>query len=190
MRTAEVKFALRAFLREYPYPSRALSRLNEFVCNIRRLDDREDNTFVVLALAVVDVRAGEVLFSLAGAEPPLVLRADGSEPHVAGETFGLPLGVLPQQEYGVEVAPFAVGDLLLMTTDGITEARPGPGGDLFGYERMRAVARQTFSSGDPEAVAQAVLQAAETHAGGSLHDDVCLLAAARTRSGGPKWGSL
>jgi len=190
VRTAEVKFALRAFLREYPYPSRALSRLNEFVCNIRRLDDREDNTFVVLALAVVDVRAGEVLFSLAGAEPPLVLRADGSEPHVAGETFGLPLGVLPQQEYGVEVAPFAVGDLLLMTTDGITEARPGPGGDLFGYERMRAVARQTFSSGDPEAVAQAVLQAAETHAGGSLHDDVCLLAAARTRSGGPKWGSL
>lgn len=189
VRTAEVKFALRAFLREYPHPARALSRLNDFVCNIRRLDDAEDTTFVALALAVLNTHSGETVFSLAGAEPPLVLRANASsdaDENAKGPTskvdlvtaYGLPLGILPHQEYDTQTLSLARGDLLLMTTDGITEARR-PGGDLFGYERMQAIARQSMALGDLAATGKAILSAAQNFAGGSLHDDVCMLLASR-----------
>ncbi len=61
--TAKVKFALRVYLRESPSPSEALSRLNEYLQDTQDLDGADRDTFVALALAIVDQASGAAALS-------------------------------------------------------------------------------------------------------------------------------
>ena len=175
VRTAEAKFALRAFLREDPSPSAALARLNNLLCASQRLEARDDDTFIVLTLAVVNAKNGSVVFATAGAEPPLILRADGRMDEV--ETRGVPLGFVTPQEYPAMEYFLEPGETVLLATDGITEARQGM--DFLGYEGMAALAgSRPSSSAFPlpvQEIAQTILEGAQEFAGGILHDDACLL---------------
>lgn len=175
-RTVEVKFALRAFLREHPFPARTLGRLNSFVYDSLRLDQREGGTFVVLALVVIDPVSGESWFSLAGAEPPLVLRANGDvETVIAG---GLPLGVEPDEVYPTVKRHLEPGDLVVIATDGITEARFGD--DFLGPQGLLWLAQAARSLPTLCEAGDAIVEGARRFAGGTLTDDVCLLLARRS----------
>ena len=175
VRTAEAKFALRAFLREDPAPGLALARLNNLLCASQRLEARDDDTFIVLTLAMVNAATGSVVFATAGAEPPLILRRDGSRDEV--ETRGVPLGFVTPQEYLEMEYFFEPGETLLLATDGITEARSGM--NFLGYEGMAALAGSRFSASafptPVQEIAQTILEGAQEFAGGVLHDDACLL---------------
>lgn len=175
IRTAEVKFALRAFLSEYPYPARALSRLNDFLCEALRYDDPEGESFVALSLAVIEPATGAALFASAGAEPPVVLRRTGEAEVIA--VTGFPLGVYPREEFSAMESSLAPGDLLLMTTDGITEARKN--NDFLGYDGFVRLALAARPRGGLRAIGQAILDSVRDWAGGSLGDDACLLLARR-----------
>ena len=172
VRTAEVKFALRAFLHQDPTPASALARLNDFVCAAQRLEARAEDTFVAMTVVVVEAATGKVLISTAGAEPPLLLRGDGNAEEI--RVGGIPVGFLAAQEYSSRALRLDAGDTLLLATDGLTEARCGK--EFLGYEGMTALAQRASS---PSAllpdVAQAVLDGAREFAGGTLHDDACLL---------------
>jgi PAS domain S-box-containing protein len=174
VRTAEAKFALRAFLREDPSPGLALARLNNLLCASQRLEARDDDTFIVLTLVIVNAVTGSALFATAGAEPPLILRADGSMDEV--QTRGVPLGFLTPQEYPEIKYFFASGETLLLATDGITEARQGT--NFLGYEGMAALAGSGYSAAafpaPVQEIAQTILAGAQEFAG-VLHDDACLL---------------
>ncbi len=172
VRMAEAKFALRAFLREDASPETALARLNDFLCAAQRLETRDEDAFIVLTLVVVKTATGEASFGTAGAEPPLILRADGRLETVTAR--GLPLGFLPGQTYAPQALTLGTGDMVLMATDGITEARRGM--EFLGYDGMARLAQRAASaSGSVQEVAQAVLDGARDFAGGLLHDDACLL---------------
>jgi PAS domain S-box-containing protein len=175
VRTAEAKFALRAFLREDPVPGAALARLNNLLCASQRLEARDDDAFIVLTLAVVNAQSGSIQIATAGAEPPLFLRADGSTDEV--QTRGVPLGFLPGQAYPEMKYQFEAGETLLLATDGITEARFGS--EFLGYEGMAALAVSRFASSTlpvpVQEIAQTILDGAREFAGGVLHDDACLL---------------
>ena len=172
IRTAEVKFALRAILHQEPAPALALAMLNDFVCAAQRLQERAEDTFVVLTVVVLEAATGEVCVATAGAEPPLVLRANKTAEEV--RTTGVPVGFLADQQYTPRQLRLGVGDMLLLATDGITEARQGK--DFLGYEGMVGLAQQAMSGTDSVGtVAQAVLDGAQEFAGGTLHDDACLL---------------
>lgn len=172
IRTAEVKFALRAFLRQEPSPSLALAMVNDFACAAQRLESRASDAFVALAVAVVEAETGQVWVATAGAEPPLVLRVDGTVESL--QTQGVPIGFLPDHAYAPGERILGAGDILLLATDGITEARRGK--SFLGPEGMGNLAwhaaSQTKELGD---IAQAVLNGARAFAGGTLHDDACLL---------------
>lgn len=181
--TAEAKFALRAFLSEYPHPASALMRLNRFLLDSDEGRDASGRrrTLVALSLAVVDTLTGEVEAAAAGAEPPLALRArtGASEEIPAG---GLPLGTDPDARYESVHTVLFPGDLLVLATDGITEARQGPR-SFFGYEGLARSARQATASPaataaaspSPQAIGRAIITAARAFAGGKIDDDLCLL---------------
>jgi sigma-B regulation protein RsbU (phosphoserine phosphatase) len=172
-RTAEVKFVLRAYLREYPHPDTAVARLNAFLCEAQRLDERSG--FVALCLAVADPAQGDVLCTIAAAEPPLVLRQNGTvEPLKPG---GLPLAAMPNEHYQAVSIHLEPGDRLLMVTDGITEARRGEA--FFGYEGLVRIVRQAASLPSLFQIGQTILDSARVFAGGRLTDDACLLIARR-----------
>ncbi len=176
-RTSEVKDVLRAFLRSFRglAVARILARLNDFLCDAQRLDAREQEGFVALALVVIDTNSGEAIFGSAGAEPPLVLRARGKRVEEI-PTGGLPLGAFPNQSYESTTVRLSEGDTIILATDGITEARRGS--SFLGYDGMVEVAQQASGS-SVHALGQAILNAARDFAGGSLHDDACLIVARR-----------
>ena len=175
-RTAEVKYALRAFLREYPHPAQALLRMNAVLCEALRLDHRDDGgTFVVLSVAVVDPANGSTVVASAGAEPPFLLRANGAvEEFTAG---GLPLGVEAGEAYHEATLHLAPADLILMATDGIMEARRGQ--DMLDTTGVVRLAREARALPSLDATGRAILDGARAFAGGPLPDDACLLLARR-----------
>ena len=170
---------LRAFAREYPHsPASIASRLNDYVCDIRAFapNAMEDASFVCLSMALIEPATGECAVVSAGAESPIVLRANGAGEAV--EPSGLPLGVRSQELYSVTSLRLEPGDTLILLTDGITEARRG--NEFFGPEGLIECARA--ARGRAESLwetGRSILDGARAHGGGALRDDACLLLAQR-----------
>jgi serine phosphatase RsbU (regulator of sigma subunit) len=173
VRIAEIKYALRAYAHQHPGPGAVLARLNEFACDLRRHEERPAGTFVALALAVIDTETGTLAVSSAGTEPPLILGAGGQARAV--DAGGMPLGVDSTESYAVSETRLSPGDILLMVTDGITEARDGD--HMLGYEGLTRIAAEAQPLQTLPRIGQAILQEARGFAQGKLQDDACLLLA-------------
>jgi sigma-B regulation protein RsbU (phosphoserine phosphatase) len=126
--------ALRILFKEGLDEATMLARLNE-----RLVEDLGDGRFMSMLLGRLDPKAKTLTWANAGQTPPLLLRADGSAKSLA--VGGLALGIETAQKYPVaEPVTFARGDLLVLYTDGIVEARNATG-ELFGVARVEAVLR-------------------------------------------------
>ncbi|MDW5598491.1 SpoIIE family protein phosphatase [Conexibacter stalactiti] len=116
--TALVRHTIRAVAPYEPGPASILRAANRAIC-------REDSEgrFCTVALAALDLAAdpARVTVALGGHMPPLVRRADG-RCDLVGEP-GTLLGVFPDPHLHERVTTLAPGDLLLLYTDGLTEAR-------------------------------------------------------------------
>jgi len=110
-------------------PSEALERTNRIL-----VDERRSSLFITALAGRLDLRTGSLRLANAGHEPPLILPADGSPPtwlHGAGPLVGA-FNRLDVPEITIDLEP---GDLALLYTDGITDAR-SPGGERFDEWRM------------------------------------------------------
>ena len=86
-----------------------------------------------LLCARFEVRTGRLWFANAGLTPPLVRRRGGRfEELTAGGTL---LGVSGDATYPDVGVDLSAGDVVVLYTDGLTEARRGD--ELFGVERVR-----------------------------------------------------
>jgi len=139
--------------------------------------------FVTLVLASVrrDGNRVDLRLTSAGHLPPLLVRADGTVEEAG--TRGTLVGALPEvtaQSYETTLAP---GEICLLYTDGITEARGGPLGDeLYGEERLRRAL--TACGGMPaEAVVEHVQMLASQWLGPGGHDDMAVVAIGMDRNG-------
>ncbi len=133
------------------------------------------DTFVTAALGVLD-RRGRLRYANAGHLRPLVLRAGGDLREAGGA--GLPLGIYPSPEYENHELELGPGDLLLIFTDGLVEARRD--GELLGYDRLGEIVRDAASrTEDVSELVRLIHQDALGWSGG-LSDDVVLLAVRRT----------
>jgi sigma-B regulation protein RsbU (phosphoserine phosphatase) len=77
--------------------------------------------FVTVLAAVLDLESGLLVHASAGHESPYLLRA-GGPPHALDSAGGPPLGAVDDFPYTVESYRLAPGDLLILYTDGVTEA--------------------------------------------------------------------
>ena len=170
---AEIKYALRAILREHPWPQTALARLNDFVCEAQTQGDLGSENLVVLSLAVFDPATGSLSCLTAGGEPLLLLRTDGTAEAIG--TNGLMLGVQKNVAYAVSENRLNPGDTLLIVTDGLTEARRGD--KFFEFESLQAQAVHLLPGETLRDYGQSVIGSVREWAGGDFHDDVCLLLA-------------
>ncbi|WP_077799581.1 SpoIIE family protein phosphatase [Streptomyces sp. JHA26] len=141
--------------------------------------------FATLVLASVVRRGARVRLRLtsAGHAPPLIVRHDGSVEEA--DTSGTLIGVLPRIRTRTAHVDLAPGETCLMFTDGITEAKGGPLGDvMFGEERLRAAVADC--AGMPaEAVVERVQLLAAEWIGANRHDDIALVAITAPRSAHP-----
>jgi len=92
-----------------------------------------NSKFVTFFYGALDPVAKRLHYSNAGHNPPLVVRADGTiEELVVG---GLILGVFPLAEYDEGSVDLLPGDLVVLFTDGVTEAESRHG--LYSDERLQ-----------------------------------------------------
>ncbi len=139
-------------------PAALLTFLNRQLCRAYT----QNGTFVTAFYAVLDPKSRALEYSVAGHNPPRLVR-DGRVVSLSAN-IALPLGVEDSETYGESSIKLKSGDLLLLYTDGITEAMPSaaqpqsssttphvaaPPRDLFGVERLDKVLLD-FPSASPE----------------------------------------
>jgi len=132
--------------------------------------------FATLFLGVLDPGTGELVFVNAGQNPPLLRRRSGAYERL--HTGGMALGLFGQATYTAASAMLEQGDVLVMYSDGITEAEDG-------FERpFDESGLQTVVDGGRWASAKELgwelFAAVESHAGEQrLMDDLTVLIARR-----------
>lgn len=132
--------------------------------------------FCTAVYSDLDPASGSMRIVLGGHPQPLVLRTDGAVERV-GE-HGHLLGSFPEWTGRTSGAELAPGDLLLLFSDGVTEARRGD--EQFGDDRLEAVLRSTAGSSAEQVVA--TVEIAVLDFAGELSDDVAILALRRSTS--------
>jgi len=167
MRVSAARHAIRSYAYLDPRPSRVLTLANNALCQ----DTDDESGMLTLFYAVVDPGIGGMTYASAGHESPIVCGAD----EVCDElsTHGLPIGIVPDFEYEQGSHRLDPGDLVVMVTDGITEAR-APGLVMLGKERLiDFVTRHRNCT--PGEIATGLMDAATHHAGGQLQDDAAIV---------------
>jgi serine phosphatase RsbU (regulator of sigma subunit) len=108
----------------------------------------------------------------AGHNPPLLFCTDGKTKRL--EAGGLILGFLPDQKYTQETVGLKQGEVLVLYTDGITEARGLSSRkiseNLFGEERLIEVVRANLTKSAVE-IQAAILKAISSHTSNAPQDD-------------------
>ncbi len=129
---SNLQAAVRAFAQESAEPASVCASVNRLLCR-----NMASGRFATFCYARVEPDAGRIVYSNAGHNPPLVVRA-GSVTSPLSEG-GMVLGIFPENVYAQAEVAIAPGDRVVFYTDGITEAR-NPEGDEYGEERLAAAA--------------------------------------------------
>ncbi|MGH9266859.1 MAG: PP2C family protein-serine/threonine phosphatase [Acidimicrobiales bacterium] len=165
----QVKYLLRVFLRQYRDPAQAIEELNQVLSAQGGPEE-----FVSLCAVVFDLDAGTLRFCSAG-HPAAWLWHD-REVRALRATGPL-LTIDPTATYHSREVELQLGDLLLMYTDGLAEARSGE--QLFGEERIAQIFRRDPGQ-DAGVLCKSLLEAARDFSAAPLSDDVAILAIRRT----------
>ncbi len=97
-------------------PGLAIDRVNAVMA-----DENDEMMFVTLFYGVLDLKSGRLDFVNAGHNLPYIRHADGQVVPV-GEIGDIPLAVMEDFDFARDQVTLQPGDLLLLYTDGVTEA--------------------------------------------------------------------
>ena len=130
------------------------------------------NRFVTLFYAELDPKNGSLAFLNAGHNPPLIVHAGGTMEQLA--SGGLPLGILADADFREGRTKLYPGDVLVIYSDGVSEA-VNPNGEEFGATRLyEVVARNldTSASGIRDRIESALTKFCQ---GTPAADDITLV---------------
>ncbi len=150
-------------------PSEVLSRVNTELCQ-----GNDSSMFVTLFCASLDLSTGKLRYSNAGHNPPLLL-----SPERGGEWISLPpglvLGAIEGSAYQTRELFMKPGEILLLYTDGVTEAM-NHHGELYSDARLLAEVRNGQWS-QAETLVSAVFDSVRRFSGDAPQsDDITLMA--------------
>lgn len=148
---------LRTLVKHDATPDRLLAAAN------RSLAERnEAYQFVTLFCGVLDTRTGSIQYAHGGHNPPYIFAPARGELRALTPVSGMALGVFDTAEYHTETLQLAPDEILLLYTDGVTEAM-NANHNLYGEERLEACLRAIDTSATAEDVTNAVLADVATH---------------------------
>jgi sigma-B regulation protein RsbU (phosphoserine phosphatase) len=166
---SNLQAAVRAFAQESVPPSSICGSVNRLLCR-----NMASGRFATFCYARIEPAARRIVYSNAGHNPPMLLRADGTVGLLS--EGGMVLGVFPENAYEQAELRLTSGDRLVFYTDGITEAR-NTEGEEYGEERLMAAA-QDIRTQSPEAMKDALLAHVNAFTGGRFEDDATLIVVA------------
>jgi len=152
--------------------AKKVARLNRIICS-----NCPDNRFITFFMTIVDPATGELKYTNAGHNPPVLVRAAGGF-EMLTEAGGMILGILPMASYEESTAKMQAGDVLLIFSDGVTEAA-NLADEQFGEERLAELVaglRDRPAKEIADAIQQAVTDFAQ---GAPAADDITVVVARR-----------
>ena len=107
------------------------------------VDSIPANRFVTLFYAQLDPKNGTLSFLNAGHNPPLIVHTGGTMEQLA--SGGLPLGIMPNADFREGRTKLYPGDVLVIYSDGVSEA-VNPAGEEFGPTRLYEVVARNLDA--------------------------------------------
>jgi serine phosphatase RsbU (regulator of sigma subunit) len=128
--------------------------------------------FITLFLGMYDPKSDQLTWLNAGQNPPMIRRSSGE--WIKLPATGVALGMFEGSPYGAETTALRSGDVLVMYSDGITEAETSAGVP-FEEQGLQAVVNAWANASAPE-LSAAVLRAVNQHVGDArMADDLTVL---------------
>lgn len=170
---------LHAAIDHAPDPAEALERTNRVLVRERRT-----GLFVTALAARIELGSGRLHLANAGHEPPLFVPADGS-PLGLVLGSGTLLGAFDRLDLPTVTAQMVPGDVVVLYTDGVTDAR-SPEGERWDEPRFFAAVERARGGTAADVVAEIADGVAAWSRGTEQADDITVLAIGRRRprSGG------
>ena len=166
---------LRGVAPDYVNPGACLARTNTVLCSQNPLD-----LFVTVFYCMLDPATGALRYANGGHNPPYLRRADGSVEALSG-AGGLVLGAMPDVEFPEHQIQLRDGDLLVLYTDGVTEAF-NPADEAYGTERLIDEIR-AHGAGTAAGLLERICHSVTVFAGAAPQsDDITLIALSWNRT--------
>ena len=131
---AFLRASLRAAIQIGYAPNISMSKVNHLLW-----ESIENNQYVTAFYGALDATNRTLAYANAGHNPPLLMDAEGQARFI--ERGGLPLGMFRDTRYYEYYLPIQPGQIILLYTDGITEATNEYGGE-YGRERLELKVRE------------------------------------------------
>lgn len=146
--------------------------------NRRILEDTHSDLFVTVFYAVLELCSGKLTYCNAGHNPPYLIQASNGHTPIPLKRTAMPLGLFEEVTWEQTAVTIEHGDLLLLYTDGITEAQDEEE-NFFGEERLKNVAR-THMGRSAEIVETKIIGAVYDFVGSAPQfDDITLMVIVR-----------
>lgn len=122
---------IRTYAMEFPaQPESVLSAVNR-----RIIKDTNANHFVTVFYGILDLITGTLVYCNAGHWEPYLIRADDREDVRRLILTGVPVGIFEDETWEQGFIQLAPGDVVVLFTDGITEAQNAQG-EFLGMDRL------------------------------------------------------
>jgi serine phosphatase RsbU (regulator of sigma subunit) len=142
--------------------------LNRQVCA-----NSQHGRFTTAFIAELDPATGDLRFLSAGHSPPILKRLDGKFERLDSEN--IPLGIELKEIYKTGVTRLEAGDLLVIYTDGVTEAR-NDDQEQFGEARLLSLLQAVGQEGSAHTLSNIMHVLDDFVGGAAQHDDItCLI---------------
>lgn len=154
---AEMKGIFQSLSKIYRTPKEFLAHAHRALA-----DSIDKRSFISVVYAVLDLRSGCMSVSRAG-HCPLLYVSKGEASYVQPLGMGLGMGNSDffEQTIAQEDVLLGEGDVAVLFTDGVTEARRSDG-DEYGYERLHDICRSVGSRSAME-IRDAIIQSVDSH---------------------------
>ena len=166
--SSAVKTALSAYAWEGRTPARMVATLNEFLLGFSRVE-----TFATLFVGIVDLATSSLMYCSAGHPPAILVSAQSGDAELLDVQSGV-VGAFHDMEYKNGTVRLHEGDILLLYTDGTTEAR-SPEGAFFGETGLRDMIMNEVPRGF-DGLLNRFLSTLDRYTGRRLDDDVAMVA--------------
>jgi serine phosphatase RsbU (regulator of sigma subunit) len=179
MYMSEVKGIFQSLGKLYPSPREFMIKANEALA-----DSIDKHSFISLIYVVVDLTSGTLTLSRAG-HCPLLVVSGGAGSYVRPSGMGLGLSRGSTFAGSIEEHTFTLRehDVVVLYTDGVTEARHGD--DEFGYDRLLEAAVRAHAH-PAASVKDEILSSVKRHAAQEANDDDLTIVVLKWRGDGAR----
>ncbi len=168
----------RTLIRTYAEEYDAEPEVVFFAANNRLLKDARANLFITLFYGILDPIGGTLTYCNAGHNPPYLIRSSDQESVESLTRTGIAMGIETNSTWSTDTVAIEPGDILVLYTDGIPDARDQDG-DFFNDEAIIEIVRENIGRSAHEIQSSIINEVQNFSSDTPQDDDITLMVLVR-----------